>query len=63
MEGAGTTSGPACWMAREVRAAAKVHIVLRAVAAPTFQGHGFFSNIFRYNKGHRDPINKSKQNE
>ena len=63
MERADTLLRPICWMAREGRAAAKVNTVLSAGAAPTFQGHSLFPNIFKYNTGHNDSINKSKQNE
>lgn len=47
----------------EVRAATKGNTMLRVKAAPTFQGCSLFPNIFKYNRGHSDSINKSNQNE
>lgn len=40
-----------------------MNTVLSAGAAPPLQGHSLFPNIFKYNKGHNDSINKSKQNK
>ena len=40
-----------------------MNTMLSAGAASPLQGHSLFPNIFKYNKGHNDSINKSKQNK
>ena len=40
-----------------------MNTMLSAGAASPLQGHSLFPSIFKYNKGHNDSINKSKQNK